>query len=183
MSSNKKQKTEVLPISNFFKPASKISVIEKTLEAHDSHFKKPHPTSVDFIKDCPLFTSCQPGFKYDISFVVGRNHDLSDGAKYQILTCRDYLPRNCKFPPSHLKSGRHCTPHILDSFDFLRYSPRDDGVYCVVCVLFSNFTGKKKFISEPERDWSNIYKTATKHTKPPEVQLNKTQHPLCAPNL
>jgi len=38
------------------------------------------------------------GFKYDISLVVERIHDLSDGAKQQSLNCHDYLPRNFKFP-------------------------------------------------------------------------------------
>ena len=47
---------------------------------------------VYFIKDCPVFSSSDPRFGYDIVLAVGKRNQLSDGVKYQVFTSRDYLP-------------------------------------------------------------------------------------------
>ena len=111
----------------------------------------------DCIKDCPVFSSGYPRFEYDIVLAVGKRNQLSDGVKYQLLTSRDYLPEKFEFPQSlttNFKKYRRCSVDILNQFEFRRYSPTEDGVYCVNCVLFSNSTEKRKLrlLQERERE-------------------------------
>ena len=112
---------------------------------------------MDFIKDCPVFSSGDPRFAYDLVLAVGKRNQLSDGVKYQILTSRDYLSDKFEFPQSltiNFKKCRRCSVHLLNKFEFLRYYPTEDGVYCVNCSLFSHSTEKRKLrlVQERERE-------------------------------
>ena len=101
----------------------------------------PTLESVDFLVDCSLFFLCRPGIKddHDIELVLGNKNQLSDGQKYQILKCCDYLQKHFVFPPSNDTPKRQCSFNFLNN-EFLRYSPFMDGVFCVYCVLFSSLS-------------------------------------------
>ena len=63
------------------------------------------------------------------------------------------MPEDYKFPLNNALPARQCSFSLLNAFDFLRYSPSLDGVFCVHCVLFSN-DNSHKLISLPEKGWS-----------------------------
>ena len=107
---------------------------------------------------------------------MGKSNHLPEGAKYQILTRRDYFSNAFKFPPNHGTPPRQCSLQVLNQNDFLRYSPSLDGVFCVHCVLFSNKLTNVKFHSVPERDWSNVHKTARNHPKFPRKKNNLSMY-------
>ena len=143
----KKQPSKFAPIqqsvSHFFSKSVKKLPPESNIQSSEAETKISASSlaleKVDFIKDCPVFSSSDPRFGYDIVLAVGKRNQLSDGVKYQVLTSRDYLPEKFEYPQSlttDFKKYRRCIVELLNKFEFLRY--------CVNCVLFSNSTEKRK---------------------------------------
>ena len=164
-----------------FKSSSIGKYFSAAAKSTSNDERKPAASSdLDYLAECALFSTCDPTVKFDIALVLGKTSQLSDGAKYQVLTNRKYLPEDYKFSLNNALPARQCSFSLLNAFDFLRYSPSLDGVFCVHCVLFSNDNGQK-LISLPEKDWSNVHQTCKRHAKPPEHQAGKkaSPHLLC----
>ena len=90
----------------FFKPAPKKFLFDSARENFNSNASLE---KVNFVGACPLFSGCEPGVAYDIALVLGHLNQVSDAVKYQILTCRDYLPTNFSFPLSLFANGEKKT--------------------------------------------------------------------------
>ena len=182
MQSNKKQKFCTLPATHFFKPVAKAPSQPNTAAQNNDSLMSEAPAEVDYLAECPLFKSCEAGVRYDIGLVVGHINEISDAVKFQILTCRDYLPKDFRFPGNNDPSPRRCSFDLLDRYTFLRYSPSKDGVFCVYCLLFSSEITPKKFHLQPASDWSNIYRDCKAHSEPPKHQagLKACPHLLCS---
>ena len=164
-------------MKNFFQPKA----AEPTEASVDS--KSGERLSLTSLVDINFLHECTFPITLNLSSSIlprwARDH-LPEGAKYQILTRRDYFSNAFKFPPNHGTPPRQCYLQVLNQNDFLRYSPSLDGVFCVHCVLFSNKLTNVKFHSVPERDWSNVHKTAQNHTKIPAKKNNLSMY--CAFN-
>ena len=107
-----------------------------------------------FLNDCPLFKNCEGGFQYDIALALNSANlkNLSDGVKYQILTSTrtDYIPKEFKFPPNNER--RQCSYEILAKDPFLRYSPSQDGVFCVYYYIIVHYFLAPKKIKKITRN-------------------------------
>ena len=83
------------PVSHFFRKSVKKLPPESNIQSSEAETKISTSSltleKVDFIKDCPVFSSSDPRFAYDLVLAVGKRNQLSDGVKYQILTSRDYI--------------------------------------------------------------------------------------------
>ena len=119
----KKQSSKFAPIqqsvSHFFSKSVKKLPPESNIQSSEAETKISASSlaleKVDFIKDCPVFSSCDPRFGYGIVLAVGKRNQLSDGVKYQVLTSRDYLPE-FEFPqsfPTDFKKYRWCSVDVL----------------------------------------------------------------------
>ena len=164
----KKKKLHIPSVKTFFCPTADI---KPSASLQDNPSSSPiHVGNVDYISGCTLFEKCDQRFQYDIGLLVGKQKEISDGVKYQILTSRKYIPAGFKFPLNDANPPRQCNLNLLDAFEFLRYSPSMDGVFCVYCVLFSHEHASKKLLLLPERDWSNVLQVCTRHEAPPKAQ-------------
>ena len=90
----KKQPSKFAPIqqsvSHFFSKSVKKLPPESNIQSSEAETKISASSlaleKVDFIKDCPVFSSGDPKFGYDIVLAVVKRNQLSDGVKYQVLT-------------------------------------------------------------------------------------------------
>ena len=139
---------------------------------------------INFLNDCPLFKNCEGGFQYDIALALNSANlkTLSDGVKYQILTSTptDYIPKDFKFPPNNER--RQCSYEILAKDPFLRYSPSQDGVFCVYYYIIMHYFLAPKKIKKLletrkrlEQCGQNFYQTC----KVPTRKHHATTHQLC----
>ena len=129
----KKQSGKITSISNFYKPLLKQHPIFTTNACSKIKNDDEQLKMINFLNGCSLFKNCEGGFQYDIALALNSANlkNLSDGVKYQILTSTptDYIPKDFKFPPNNER--RQCSYKILAKYPFLRYSPSQDGVFCV----------------------------------------------------
>jgi hypothetical protein len=121
----------------------------------------PSTTSITFTK----FTHSSPVPSDIGSLPIDQLRHFPDTAKLQLLTTR-YQKEEGWNGPLHLcsdKKNRRVPDEFFDSqrYPTLRYSISQDGLYCVVCMLFSS--GNLSLRTQPLRDWSNAKKLADKH--------------------
>ena len=182
MQQNKKQKFCTLPATHFFKPVGKASSNSDADKQKNNFDLKLPAADIDYLADCPFFKTCEPGVRYDIALILGHIREISDAVKVQILTCRDYLPKEFRFPLNNDASPRRCSFELLDRYPFLRYSPSVDGVFCVNCLFFSNETTPKRLHLRPASDWSNISRDCKAHSEAPKhnAGLKACPHLLCS---
>ena len=101
-SSKKRDSNIDKSISDFYKPAPKKFLIDSASENFTSN------ASLEKV-------NC-------VALVLGRLNQVSDAVKYQILTCRDYLPKKFQLPLELVCKWqkRQCSTNLLNTFDFLR---------------------------------------------------------------
>nr|CAD7448076.1 unnamed protein product [Timema bartmani] len=79
--------------------------------------------------------------KFDIGNFVGAE-TISDDLKYHMLVEPWTPPLSYKFPNVVQSGGiRHFQRSWLDKFVWLTYSAKDNGAYCIACVLFGSKEG------------------------------------------
>ncbi|XP_014352110.1 52 kDa repressor of the inhibitor of the protein kinase-like isoform X2 [Latimeria chalumnae] len=83
-----------------------------------------------------------PVYVYDIERYAG-NKQLTDETKYEVLKNVWIPPVNYKFPKK-VENGKNRSFNAswLKQFQWLAYSPKHDGAFCVYCVLFAKAAGK-----------------------------------------
>ena len=80
----------------------------------------------------------------------------SDISKMTVLKSPWHHPPGYVFPINN-QNRRRYTPEWEEKYHWIRYSPSQDGVYCIVCRIFASSSshGNSEFISNPFRDWKN----------------------------
>ena len=70
------------------------------------------------------------GLLYDVGYLTDPDvkTQLSKALKYELLSNRDYIPRNHEFPPVGLDM-RSFNPKFLDKFSWARYSALKNAVF------------------------------------------------------
>ena len=114
MQQNKKQKFCTLPATHFFKPVGKASSNSDADKQKNNFNLKLPAADIDYLADCPFFKTCEPGVRYDIALILGHIREVSDAVKVQILTCRDYLPKEFRFPLNNDACPRRGSFELLD---------------------------------------------------------------------
>ena len=100
---------------------------------------------------------------------------LSDEQRYTLISGRkpesSYQFPGREFTDTRRKSGlsvRFCKHEWLEKYDFLTYSKSQDGLYCIVCMLFPIQTGQsgraKGFVETPYIKWKNCLEDVEKHS-------------------
>ena len=99
---------------------------------------------------------------------------LTDQNKFELLTSSVSLPRQYRFP---VTAGRKFNPSWLSSRPWLRYSMKNDSLYCISCVCFG--TAASPFVSTGFRNWKkalgrkNSYIEQHKHSDSHKVAEEK----------
>ena len=73
---------------------------------------------------------------------------LTDQDKFQLLTSSMNLPRQYRFP---VTAGHKFNPSWLFSRPWLRYSMKNDSLYCISCICFGGAVSP--FVSTDFRNW------------------------------
>ena len=136
---NKRLKlTNQVSVRIFFKTTEKIHEINTS--GNQAVSAQKINEVVNYVSDCPLFASLNdPRFKYDIGPILepGAKITLTDGAKFQMLTSRDYLPSSFKFPPNKETPSRQWSHQILNLYDFSILSKPGCCFVYLLCAVFN----------------------------------------------
>ena len=114
-----------------------------------------------------------PRYIDDINISEPKN--ISDDDKYQLTQNRE-PPSTSKFHSEKYanknhKSGymnRYCCMYRFKTFDFITYSERSDGLYCLARVLFPDTAHRrpKKIVSECYNNWKDAIMDLKSHSAP-----------------
>ena len=115
---SKKQKTTQISVKNFFQPKAAEPTEASVHSKSDERLSLTSLVDINFLHECTFPITLNPLFKYDLALVLGKSNHLPEGAKYQILTCRDYFSNAFKFPPNHETPPRQCSRNALNQNDF-----------------------------------------------------------------
>jgi len=83
-----------------------------------------------------------PEDKYDVGFYFSLSKSLSDNDIYDLLVNCDVPADNFKFPKNSTR--RQFQKKWLEDFDWLFYSKKFDGGFCLPCALFGHLSTKLK---------------------------------------
>mgnify|MGYP000751363744 FL=1 len=130
----------------------------------------------DLSSSCPddLITSQGPcTSEKDISDYTSPNAKFSDEDIEDVIENRK-PSQVYKFPPKQykLKSrkcgfvNRSCLHEWFLKFDFIAYSKKCDGLFCLACVFFPDTSHRrpKKLISEPYQNWKDAQADLSSHS-------------------
>ena len=156
-------------LSNFFsKPPSKKRALEDGLilcESGGDRVAEAAEIPVPVTEDVRESMSLEDSSCLDIGCV---SNDVTNEEKYKLI-CERKPQANCKMPHKvykdiRRKSGttfRSCNLELFDIFEFLAFSRKKEGVYCLACVLFPSLPGKagahraKLLITRAFDDWKD----------------------------
>ena len=118
----------------------------------------------------PLVSSSHVDFPdFDVASYFNRAPGLNRQQLFELKE-KVYKPgENFKFPKSRFGTlQRSCNLSYLKNYDWVAYSKREDGLFCLPCSLFGHqFPSKNTRIDllykKPLRDWSSVPKRLAKH--------------------
>jgi hypothetical protein len=123
--------------------------------------------------DIPINRDTFSNAESDISSYIGKS--VEDTIKYNLITERmpeetfDF-PRKL-YKDSKRKKGvysRNCQHDWLKTFNFVTYSKKEDGLYCLACCLFPSEPHRGRcarlLITEPYSNWKDAKADLSKHS-------------------
>ena len=105
----------------------------------------------------------------DFSYFVNNGNENSVSVKKFALSKRRIPAANFKFPKD--KNNLSLRQEWAGESLWLAYSSSEDGMYCVICVLFGKCTSKHNgnkasvFVKKPFRDWKHALQRIRVHNK------------------
>ena len=91
---------------------------------------------------------------------------LTSAQKYELMTKHKVPHEGYAFPTQHLGGcNRSFRPSWLKEHPWMVYSEKVDGIFCIVCALFSNDPSKGYLVSKPFRIWNKKSEKTKEHVQ------------------
>lgn len=168
-------------ITAFFQRGHKRSRVDEEFETSDSSSKESVPNKIMHIDDgCDTTHSSATTQSVSVSQFSDISEHLkeppSESTICKLIDSRiphkNFTFPTRSYPDKTRKDGvrrRSCQSTWLAKYDFLSYSTKEDGLYCLSCVLFptvpKNGSRAKLLITHPYRNWKDALNDLNTHAE------------------